>query len=163
DSIVTGDFNSDGKLDLAVNNADSNTVGVFLGNGDGRFQAQRVFTTPGSGPGRLVVGDFNNDGRLDLAVLRSNSNVIALLLGDGAGPDLAYILPGNGDGTFGLAQLFLTQVVPDAVSAADFNGDGALDLAVTNFASNTVSVLAGNGDATFQNQQTFIAGTGPVS
>src|SRR5581483_2345769 len=77
------------------------------------------------------------------------------------GPNLVSILPGNGDGTFAIADLFLTQDVPDAVAAADFNGDGILDVAVTNFASNTVSVLNGVGDGAFLNQQTFVAGTGP--
>jgi FG-GAP-like repeat len=75
-----GDFNNDGKLDLAVANELSNNVGVLLGKGDGTFQNQVTFGA-GSFPEGTTVGDFNNDGKLDLAVANNNSNNVGVLLG----------------------------------------------------------------------------------
>jgi hypothetical protein len=66
-SLATGDFNGDGKLDLAIANTQDNTVSVLLGNGDGTFQNQVVYLTV-SGPQSVIVADFNGDHRLDLAV-----------------------------------------------------------------------------------------------
>jgi len=86
ESVLTADFNGDGKLDLAVANAHSNNISVLLGNGDGTFQAARTFTV-GSGPEFVAVGDFNGDGKLDLAAANFHSNTVS-------------VLPGNGNGTF---------------------------------------------------------------
>ena len=63
---MTGDFNGDGRLDLAVANSSSNTVSILLGNANGTFQAAQNFAT-GAGPMSVAVGDFNKDGKLDLA------------------------------------------------------------------------------------------------
>src|SRR5437879_3230526 len=94
-NIVVGDFNGDGKPDLAVSNVDSSTVSVLLGNGDGTFQAAQNFPV-GANPWYFAVGDFNGDGKLDLAVA------------DYGCPTLCNVSPsntvtvwlGNGDGTF---------------------------------------------------------------
>ena len=195
---MTGDFNNDGRIDLAVLRTKSNQISILLGNGNGTFQVagQPIVAVP-TGSLSLATGDFNNDGRLDL-VTTSSGSTVNVLLGNangtfqaqqltligilngvtvadfnrdgkqdlavvGNGPDLVIILPGNGDGTFGVDDFFLTQVVPNAVDTGDFNGDGKIDIAATNFASNTISVLRGVGDGTFLTQQTFIAGTGPVA
>ena len=71
-SVTVGDFNGDGKPDLAVANSGSNNVSVLLGNGDGSFQAPQNFGT-GSSPVSVAVGDFNGDGKFDLAVANSGS------------------------------------------------------------------------------------------
>ncbi len=71
-SVAVGDFNGDGRPDLAVANFGSNSVSVLLGNGNGTFQAAQNFTT-GSNPASVAVGDFNGDGRLDLAVANDSS------------------------------------------------------------------------------------------
>src|SRR6266851_4111749 len=65
DSVAVGDFNGDGRLDLAVANFSSNTVVILLGTGTGAFSAPASFPG-GSGPMFVAVGDFNGDGRLDL-------------------------------------------------------------------------------------------------
>ena len=65
-AVVTGDFNGDGRLDLAVANSASNTVSILRGNANGTFQAAQNFAT-GAVPRSLAVGDFNKDGKLDLA------------------------------------------------------------------------------------------------
>jgi len=146
--VVEGDFNGDGKLDLAVGNYNSHTVSVLLGNGDGTFQSQQTFATS-SGP-YLAVGDFNGDGKLDLAVDNFDSANVGVLLG-------------NGDGTFQSQQTFATGTGPLLLTVGDFNSDGKLDLAVANIHSNTVSVLVSNGDGTFQSQRTFATGLFPDS
>jgi len=61
--IAVGDFNGDGKPDLAVTNTSDNTVSILLGNGDGTFQPHVDYPT-GSRPTSVVVGDFNRDGNL---------------------------------------------------------------------------------------------------
>lgn len=128
-AIVAGDFNGDGKLDLAVTDETANTVSVLLGNGDGTFQAPLTLAV-GNAPEAMVAGDFNNDGKLDLAVANSGDNTVTLLLG-------------NGDGTFLQASgsPFAVGKTPTAIVAADFNGDGKLDLSVANAMDGTVSVL----------------------
>src|SRR5207245_3543929 len=84
--IAVGDFNGDGKLDLAVTDNANNTVSVLLGNGDGTFQAAQTVPV-GTNPALVAVGDFNGDGKPDLAVSNVVSNTVSVLLG-------------NGDGTF---------------------------------------------------------------
>src|SRR5438067_331231 len=78
-SVAVGDFNGDGKPDLAVANLSSNTVSVLLGNGDGTFAPQQTFAT-GSSPYSVAVGDLNGDGLPDLAVSDANSNMVSVLL-----------------------------------------------------------------------------------
>jgi VCBS repeat protein/FG-GAP repeat protein len=157
-SVAVGDFNRDGKLDVAVVTFNSDSVGVvLLGNGDGTFQAERYFGTgiPGNFPASVAVGDFNGDGLADLAVA-----------GPGAPP--AYydgsvsVLLGNGDGTFQGVRHYDAGAGPFSVAVGDFNGDGLADLAVANEVSDNVSVLLGQGDGTFQAARSFGAGLRPA-
>src|SRR3989449_3676267 len=82
DSVAVGDFNGDGRLDLATANFDSNDVSVLLGNGDGSFQAALTFAA-GRGPSSVAVGDFNGDGKLDLVAANNLSCGTSVLLGGG--------------------------------------------------------------------------------
>ena len=72
-SVTVGDFNGDGKTDLAVANSLHNTVSILLGNGDGTFQTETDYAVGGS-PESVTVGDFNGDGKADLAVANASSN-----------------------------------------------------------------------------------------
>jgi hypothetical protein len=74
-----GDFNGDGKVDLATADSTSNQVSILLGNGDGTFQSHLDSVT-GTTPNSLVAGDFNRDGRLDLAVTNNAANTVSILL-----------------------------------------------------------------------------------
>ena len=80
-AIVAGDFNADGRQDLAMATGDSNVVTCLLGNGTGGFGAKAVFAA-GDGPYAISSGDLNGDGRLDLVAADENSganNVNVLL------------------------------------------------------------------------------------
>jgi hypothetical protein len=153
-SVTTGDFNGDGKLDLATANpigVSAHTVGVLLGFGDGSFQPTKEFAT-GTKPSSVTTGDFNGDGKLDLATANADGDNVSVLLG-------------NGDGSFQPKKDFMTGSFPLSVTAADFNGDGKLDLASANSGdnTNTLSVLLGNGDGSFQPKSDFATGSYPIS
>jgi FG-GAP-like repeat/Abnormal spindle-like microcephaly-assoc'd, ASPM-SPD-2-Hydin len=136
-SVITADFNGDGKLDLAATGTDSQNnpiVFILLGNGDGTFQAPVSYpiSFPDVIVAPIITGDFNGDGKLD---------VIAGLT----------VLLGNGDGTF-QEGITLPASIGSALVAGDFNGDGKLDFAGLNNYPSQLLVMLGNGDGTFQAQ-----------
>ncbi len=135
-SIAVGDFNGDGKLDIATANSNAGSISILLGNGDGTFQPHvdyqvGTFFTEG-----IATGDFNHDGKLDLVTANLSDDNVGVLLG-------------NGDGTFQPVVTYPVGNNPYTVITADFNGDGNLDIAVVNDMSASVSVLLGRGDGTF--------------
>jgi len=143
-AVASGDFNDDGKTDLAVANSGDATAGndgnvsILLGNGDGTFQAANNIAA-GKNPVSVALGDFNGDGRLDLVVANHGNNTVSVLLG-------------NGDGTFQGPVGYTTGNGPRFVAVGDFDGDNRLDLVVANSGSGSasVSVILGNGDGTLQ-------------
>jgi hypothetical protein len=159
-SLAVGDFNADGKLDLATTNWYG--ANVLLGNGNGTFQAP-VSLGVDAITSSVAVGDFNNDGKLDL-VVTLNADVF-----EGCGyygcysrPEgRASILLGNGNGTFQVATTFVTGYHATSVAVADLNGDGKQDLAVTNSEGGLVTVCLGTGTGTFGALQSFATGYYP--
>ena len=134
-AIATGDFNGDGKLDIAVVNA-TNSVAIFLGKGDGTFQPQLNFLTAIQS-NSIVTGDFNGDGKLDLALPSGYDNAVCVLLGNGDGSFQHFIESSTGG------------VGPDQLVVGDFNQDGKLDVAVNEYGSGETTIMLGNGDGTF--------------
>jgi uncharacterized repeat protein (TIGR01451 family) len=146
-SVVSGDFNGDGRGDLAAGARGIHSVAVQLGNGDGTFHSG-VTVGVGTNPDAVAAGDFNRDGVLDIASANSGS-------------DNASVLLGNGNGTFVTPVPYALGTTPRSIATADFNRDGALDLVAANAGSGNVSVLLGNGDGTFQSPLNATAGTTP--
>lgn len=157
-SIASAVLTTSGFHDLLVTDPDANTVEVLLSNGDDTFkQATDSPITVGKEPSSIVLGDFNGDGNQDFAVTNFTDNSLSLFLG-------------NGDGTFKQATgspfaLPATATGPIAMTSADFNSDGNLDLAIVNRTTNNVVVLLGNGNATFSlaNGSPFAVGNMPVA
>ncbi|MFC1716763.1 FG-GAP-like repeat-containing protein [Candidatus Poribacteria bacterium] len=134
--VVVGDFNGDSEHDLAVIRWWDSNVAVFLGNGDGTFQAEQVFDV-GNRTYHIAVGDFNGDEIQDLVTANSSND----------GSDVSVLL-GNGDGTFQDYTRFEVEYAPFSVAIGDFNGDGIQDLVTDGHVS--ISVLLGKGDGTFE-------------
>ncbi len=127
-SVVTGDFNQDGKLDLAIANyySTGSSLLIFLGNGDGTFAATAAGPTGIANATELAVADINGDGNPDL--VETSYYQLGILLG-------------NGDGSFATATTLSAGNSPYAIAVADFNGDGTQDLAVTNSNGSAVNIL----------------------
>jgi hypothetical protein len=148
---AVGDFNGDGKLDLAVSVTTTAVVSVFLGNGDGTFQPQVPYAVEGGVQG-ITVGDVNNDGKLDIIAANECGNDPNCRKGTNS------VLLGNGDGTFQPELSFFAGIFPLSVALGDFNHDGRPDVAValpcgtdqTCVSAGAVGVLLGNGDGTLQ-------------
>ncbi|HXH65694.1 MAG TPA: FG-GAP-like repeat-containing protein [Candidatus Limnocylindrales bacterium] len=152
-SVTMGDFNKDGILDLAIANSTDNSVSILLGKGDGTFapSAGSAISTGGNLTTGVAVGDFNNDGKLDM-VATDLPGGLSGGLGDifgSPGGNISVFL-GNGDGTFGgHKDTDGGGDFPGAVAVGDFNGDGKLDVVITNFANQDISVQLGHGDGSF--------------
>src|SRR5262249_40522184 len=169
--VAVGDFNSDGKPDLAVVNFGSANVSILLNTGSSSFGSVNNFGV-GTDPRSLAIGDFNGDGKPDLAVANFGSEDVSILLNTGTGSFIAAADPNllagsmsrsvalgdlNGDGNIDLAvgdsiflgagtgsfgaAMSLGGANSNAVAIGDFNGDGNLDLAVTNVLGNDVSIF----------------------
>ena len=152
-SLAVGDVNGDGILDLVVGTAPDN-VSVFLGNADGTLHPGRTYVTQYE-PGNLILADFRGIGALDLAIVFNQCC-------EGYNTNLNLML-GNGDGTFQSERTILSGTNYSGLAVGDFNGDGKLDLVVSDYGYPQANVLLGNGDGTFQTATTYPTGAGPIT
>ena len=135
-----GDFNGDGKPDVAVTTAAGNgsLLDVLTGNGAGGFSSFVAYPV-GANPEAMTTGDFNGDGKLDLAYADSATGVFTML--------------GNGDGAFQAPALVIPDSNAQSVATADFNGDGIPDLAERSGLNYEVEL--GRGDGSFFPSSTY--------
>lgn len=113
--VAVGDFNGDGKLDIAASDSFNGAVRIFTGTGSGTFVEGPSYSTSGSFPEGIVAADFNQDGALDLAVINEDSDSITPLLNDGSGGFMPQTPVTTNSWGYELA-------------TADLNGDGSPDL-----------------------------------
>jgi hypothetical protein len=147
DGVAVGDFNRDGKLDVAVSYLQDNDIQVLLGNGAGTFSSDTTYAV-GTQPFWIAAGDLNGDGYPDLVATNTNLN--------GATGTVSVLL-NNKNGTFAAPATYTVGKQPYQVAIGDVNGDGYPDLAVTNYGANTVTILFGSKTGTFTVQPTALA------
>ena len=189
-AAASGDFDGDGRPDLAVADVYGEHSAVFAVHGDGTLGEPSVsFQASGS----VGVGDFNGDGKLDFvsvgydaihawlgngngtfaAATRSSLTDAAALSvadldGDGKLDVLVgswtaiSLLRGKGDGSFLPAVVVAPAVAPRDLTTADLDGDGKLDIAVANHGKNRATVIRGHGDGTFDAPADYVTGVGPT-
>jgi hypothetical protein len=153
--ITSGDFNRDGKPDIAVSNSGASGAGttfsVLMNNGNGTF-ATKVDYTTGANPVDITKGDLNNDGALDIAVTDANSGTISVFIN-------------TGTGTFAAKADYTAGSSPYGIALSDLNSDGFLDLSVVNSGSTGAagySTLLNNGNGTFAAKVDFNTGNLPL-
>ena len=137
---VPGDFNEDGKIDLVA--VQRRGVGILDGDGTGAFNDALSHPVSVANPSYLVAADFNNDGKQDFATLSPNT-----VFPNGSKLEVAL-----GDGSGGFTQRSVSNFSispPGAIATADFNGDGKLDMAVTQPSAGRVSILLNDGTGGF--------------
>ena len=137
-ALAAADFDGDGKLDIAVAEANVGVI-ILLGSGNGAFRIGQTVPVGrlGFNSASLAISDFNGDGIADWAISVEGDNRVMVALG-------------NGNATFQPPRGFAVGSHPQAIAVADFNRDGFADVVVTNLFSDSFSLLLGRGDGTFE-------------
>jgi hypothetical protein len=153
-TVAAGNLTGNGNADVV--GFYNNIVYVYLSNGNGTFSAGVPYN-PGTSTSSplLLLAQFTSDGHTDVAVIPSPSGSVVVLLG-------------NGDGTLQAPKTSPGVANAGYVATADFNGDGNLDLAISecsscDVTSGAVAFLVGNGDGTFQLSANTLSGYGPIA
>ncbi|HXU25850.1 MAG TPA: FG-GAP-like repeat-containing protein [Bacteroidia bacterium] len=153
-NITTGDFNGDGKMDIAMAIVTPSLVSILLGDGAGHFPTATTFTT-NSQPYSICSADFNGDGNADIATANNGSTFKGF-----------SVMLGNGAGSLGSVISYSAGTNPSGIATADFNADGKKDIAFTDFnalPTAAIPVYLGNGAGAFSLSATLSTGSGTVS
>jgi hypothetical protein len=138
-AIVFGDYDRDGRLDMAIAKTTSNTVAIAYGDGMGAFRAtlNTYSIGSGTGPSSIASGDLNGDFILDLAVANLDNGSFSILIG-------------NSNGTFQApANYAFDGISLNGIQIGYFNSDNLPDLALLDIGQNQLSILSGLGNGTF--------------
>jgi hypothetical protein len=161
-AIASAYLDKDNNLDVVTGDASltqegPSTISVLLGKGDGTFNTKVNYTgcTLGNAQ-KILLADFNRDGNTDIAL--GCSDRVSGHAGVNGG---LVIILGNGDGTFGAPVFYSTGDV-SSIALGDFNGDGLLDIALTDGAQQNVVFFTGNGDGSFTKEPTTITTLTPA-
>jgi hypothetical protein len=156
--LAVADLNKDNRPDLVVVNRLSRTVSIKVSDADLTLKSTADLLV-GRAPQAVAVADFNRDGRMDVAVTSETD-------------DGVYLFYGKGDGTFTFARLVdartsaqktdATLVGAFGIASGDFDRDGKVDLAVTQFCTDQLAILRGNGNGTFQPATSMAVGRHPT-
>ncbi|EIT69417.1 hypothetical protein WQQ_29990 [Hydrocarboniphaga effusa AP103] len=146
-AVTSGDFNGDGREDIAVSISIDGNIAVLLADSDGGFAAPALYPA-GIDLRGITRADFNGDGKVDLAVANQIQDTVSVLINDGSGH-------------FGAPVAYPVGSRPSWVSSSDLNGDGKSDLVVANILSNSISVLWGNGVGGFSAPLNLSGGFAP--
>lgn len=143
-AVAVADLNGDHKPDIVTITAINGAVVVFLGNGDGTFQAPKIVANSGnSSPvGALAVADLNGDGKPDLVFITGDQ------------PPALHVALGVGDGTF-TTPVTYPVAASDSVAIGDVNGDGIPDIV-----TDGITILFGDGKGAFPNRRDYAAPIG---
>lgn len=149
-SVIAGDYDADGNMDLAVALSGLDQIAIYIGNGDGTFGVGSTHNIgAGTGPRAIGIGYFDSDAHLDIAIA-------------GFTDDNCYVLLNRGDGTFVVSNAYATGDEPTFFTAGDFNSNSKLDLAIANNntagTTTTMTVLIGGGDGTFTASGSYLVG-----
>jgi large repetitive protein len=156
--IAVGDIDGDGKPDIAVTNYNAQTISIFRNQGGNGsvFFAPRIDYATGVNPYDIVLADFNKDGKLDIATTNESANTISIFKNTTSSGFISFLPKVD----------IATGASPRGISTGDFDGDGNIDLVVTNAGSATVSVyknISSIGNIIFNAKVDFITGSGPNS
>lgn len=150
---ATGDFNNDGKPDLVVANITANTISIFKNTssvGTISFATKIDMSVSGNGPENIATGDFDGDGKLDFVVSDGSSTSTIVEIFKNTSKDTTI--------SFSKSLTITVGNAPKGLVAKDFDGDGKLDIATSNYASNSVSILrntSSGGSITFNSKQDY--------
>jgi hypothetical protein len=132
DSLAMGDLDNDGDLDIAAANFNSTSVGILINNGNGTFFFSQGL--PVGSAQSVALGDFDGDGDLDIASANYGTANVSIIINHST----------NDAAVFALAVNYPADDGPFCVAAGDIDGDGDVDLAVSNFLGDDVSLLTNN-------------------
>jgi len=147
--MTIGDWNLDGKVDVAVIAGSLNTMVTMLGDGAGHFGTPVQYTV-GTYPKQVVSADFDRDGKPDLAVVNNTSANIQIWRGDGAGGFSLTTTLSTGSGS-----------LPQGLIAGDLDNDSDADLVVCDYGTDKVGVYLNNGSGSFGGPTLLSPGFGP--
>ena len=150
-TMVAGDFNKDGNLDIAALGSSGGTgvLAIFLGDGAGGFTTDASYTLGNFGAAgwtsaqALAAADMNRDGKLDLVAINSSDQTVSVLFGKGDGTFRSPVTSSVTNGPV---------LYPNDLAVADMNADGKLDLVISGNGTggSYVSVMLGKGNGAFQ-------------